>query len=45
MVPSFVAAIVAPVVWERFLLRDCVIEHRFVGEEKPQDREVGPMPG
>ena len=26
-----IAAIVAPVVWERFLLQDCVIGRRFVG--------------
>ena len=36
----FIAAIVAPVVWERFLLQDCVIEHRFTGGEKPREREV-----
>ena len=35
-----IAAIIAPVVWERFLLQDCVIKHHFVGGEKPREREV-----
>ena len=30
----------APVVWVRFLLHDCVIEHRFTSREKPRECEV-----
>jgi hypothetical protein len=30
----------APVVWERLLLDDGVIEHRFVSGEKPREREI-----
>ena len=36
----FIAAIVAPVVREHFLLQDCVIEHCFACGEKPRECEV-----
>ena len=36
-----IAARNAPaVVWERFLLHDCVIKHRFVSGEKPREGEI-----
>jgi hypothetical protein len=36
----FIAAGVASVIWKRFLLQDCVIEHRFVGGEESRECEV-----
>jgi hypothetical protein len=36
----FIAAGNVSVVWERFLLQDCVIEHRFVSGEKPRERKI-----
>ena len=38
--PLFIAAEIVPAVGRRFLLQDRVIEHRFVGWEKPREREV-----
>ena len=36
----FIAPRSAPVVWERLLLHDRVIEHRFVGGEESRQREI-----